>query len=391
MRKIRVLHLTSTRYGIGGVEKLLLDLSDKYDDSTFEIAYSNLFCDKGGVGAFPTAIKDRGLRYLNIKGNRIWHLPKIVIQLIQILKREQIDILHVHMMQATIVGAIAARLSNTTILVTRHYSPGPSHSGSNGVGRKFMLQIDRYFTKSMKTVLAVSDHVRRELLAWGVEPQSVELVHNGIDIDSFDAQKPEVRSASGLIENDRFVIGTIGSLTKRKGHRLLLESFERVRITMPNVDLVIVGEGPERESLESFAAERGVADHVRFLGFRSDIHSILAGFDLYVHTAEQESFGIVILEAMAAERAVVARSIGGIPDIVVNGETGFLTDGNSKRIAETICGVLTNPQLMQKMAVAGRQRVVSHFDIRNTAIAYEKNWQRLFRRNSVMACLDNEQ
>lgn len=390
MSKIRILHLTSTVYGIGGVEKLLLDMSDKYDESKFEILYCNLFCNENGLGKFPTALKERGLRYINIVGNRIWHLPTMIVQLIRVLKREEIDILHVHMMQATIIGAIAARISRTTTIATRHYSPGPSHSGSNGLGRWLMLKLDHYFTRSMDRFIAVSDHVKSELLEWGIPSRSVELIHNGIDVKSFDEQKGGDGTGPIGRVSDRLSIGMIGSLTKRKGHQLLLESFKIVLAMVPNVELFLVGDGPERSNLESFSAERGIAEHVKFLGFRSDVASILSGLDLYVHTAEQESFGIVILEAMAANCAVVARETGGIPEIVVNGETGFLTDGSSKTIAETICLVLTNQPLRKKMADAGRRRVVSKFDIRNTVEAYENIWLGLFRRINNRADHDNE-
>src|SRR5688500_12738880 len=109
MKKIRILHLTSTRYGIGGVEKLLLDMSDKYDADRFDVSYCNLFCDADGQGVFPVAMRERGLTVYEVKGRSLSDIPQMVSSLARLLRQERFDVLHLHMLQATIVGGLAVR------------------------------------------------------------------------------------------------------------------------------------------------------------------------------------------------------------------------------------------------------------------------------------------
>src|SRR5687767_1240644 len=120
---LRVLHLTSTRYGIGGVESLLLAAADKYDTGQFSVAYCNLFCDSDGDGRYPSALKERNLPFFHVPGRSWSALPGLLAHLTRLLRRERFDVLHMHMLQATLVGQVAARMARVpTTIITRHYT-----------------------------------------------------------------------------------------------------------------------------------------------------------------------------------------------------------------------------------------------------------------------------
>ncbi len=165
MRKIRILNVTSTRYGIGGVERLLLDMSDKFDDREFEISYCNLFDAADGEGAFPTELRRRGLAIHEIKGTRVVDIPGMVRELMTLMQRERFDIVHLHMMKASILGWFASRRFSSHAVITRHYT--------NALIAKHpwpVRRLDSMAVRGMEHVVAISKRVRDDLVSAGIQP-----------------------------------------------------------------------------------------------------------------------------------------------------------------------------------------------------------------------------
>lgn len=342
------------------MERLLLETAGKFDESRFQVGYCNLFCLDEGNGAFPSALRDRGVPYFHVRGTGWADLPSMLLRLVDIVRRERVDVLHAHMLHATIAAAASARLGRVPVFaVTRHYLG----SGYVNHGR-WMRSLDFGVARSAMHVAAVSNAVREDLIReGGVSPSRVSVIHNGINLDVFDAAGscpcPDVR------RSDRdFVLGAVGSLNVYKGHADLLRALPAVLRVRPDARLVIVGDGPERSSLESLAAGLGIADRVSFVGFQRNVAGWMRSFDLYVHPSHDESFGISILEAMAARRAVVATSVGGIPEVVVDGETGLLVPPTDpERLACAILTLMRDRAIARDMGDRGRRRVEEQFSI----------------------------
>src|SRR5262249_19777077 len=151
----------------------------------------------------------------------------------------------------------------------------------------------------------------------------IEVIHNAIPLQEYDRQfDPRGKRASmGLSDSDQ-VIGTVGRLHPQKGHQVLLEALSFVVTRLPNVRLLIVGDGPLRASLESSVSRAGLASEVRFLGERRDVPEILAACDLFAGASNWEPFGICFLEAMAAGKPVVGSAVDGVPEVIEHGRTG---------------------------------------------------------------------
>lgn len=380
MKKIKVLHLTSTRYGIGGVEKLLLDMSDKYDSERFDVSYCNLFCDSGGAGAFPNELRNRGLKLFEIKGKQWRDLPGILKGLVKIMRSEQFDVVHLHMLQATIIGTIGAKLARGRTgrtIVTKHYTPGPSHTGaSTGVTRRSFQGLDLFLTRLADRIVAVSEHVLRSLLEGGVPEERAVVIYNGIDLASFD------REAQGeptrLFPEEDFVIGTVGSLTQLKSQETLVEAFALIAADEPRMRLLIVGEGPEMQNLQTQGERLGIIDKVLFAGFRKDVPGVMKRIDIYVQPSSYESFGIVLLEAMAARKPVIATAVGGMPEIVADGKSGFLVPhGDAAAISNVLRELMSDDDLRTKMGEKGRSIVSERFLIEHTVREYQKLYLQL--------------
>ncbi len=162
--------------------------------------------------------------------------------------------------------------------------------------------------------------------------------------------------------NKNLLICTIASLLPHKGIGDLILAFNKVKKKIPNINLLIVGSGPQRKELEELTEKLKIAQDVKFLGTRDDIPEVLKIIDLFVLPSFSEPFGLVILETMASRKPVVGTNIGGIPDIVEDGKTGFLVPpGDPKAQTEAIIKILKDPQKAKQMGDAGRRRLEKHF------------------------------
>lgn len=364
---LKILNLTSTRYGIGGVERLLLSAADKHDSSRFAVAYCNLFCDSAGKGEFPRALRQKGLPYFEVPGRRWNDLPGIMVNLVRLLRRERFDIVHTHMLQGTLIGQAAARLARIPIrLVTRHYTDEVLR------GRPVVRRLEQYSMRKATRVIAVSGAVRDRLIRGGVPEAKVQVILNGIDLSVFDNAALDKPLPWPEAWNRCFLIGCVGGLFPEKGHASLLRAMATVIRSKPNARLVIVGDGPEGASLERLAAELGIERCVLLCGFRRDVMAMLPHVHLYVHPSLSESFGVSILEAMAARKAVIATKTGGIPEVVVAGETGIVVRPRDiSALSESILELASTPQLARRMGDNGRRRVEEQFDIHRSVEACE--------------------
>ena len=372
MRPVRVLQVTSTPSGIGGVEKLLLDMAPHYDSAKVALRHANLF---DGSGRFPAALRASGLPYEDVRGDRWYHLPAIIVRLRRLVREQRIEVLHLHMVHATILGILVGLSgADTRILVTKHYV-------YRAIRSPVLRLLDRILTNRADAVAAVSTPVRDDLLAHGADGSKVQVIHNGIDLEAFDRAASEPIEALRRSEGE-LLLGCVGNLHPIKGHVHLIRAMPRVLADFPEARLIMIGEGPERGSLERLATSLGVGHAVRFAGFRADVPAVMRQIDICVQPSLQESFGIVLLEAMAAGVPVLGSNVEGIPEIVTDGVTGRLVSpADPDALGSALCEMIRDADIRRNMGLAGRKRVEDSFDIRETVKAYEDLYARLATAN----------
>ena len=369
---LKVLHLTSTHGGIGGAEKLLLDLSDRYDSSRFSVAYCNVFSRGDIKQQYFEALRERGLPYYKINGEYLKNVPKIVSDLVRLIRRERIDIVHAHLIHACIVAYLAVSLEKISkLVITRHYTVDIPY-----LYKSFLLaKLDARSAAKANKVIAVSNEVKNGLILQGVSPERIEIIHNGTDLSAFE-QTTNTSDDLWKSPKEKIVLATIGSLSPLKGHSTLIKVFAKIAKKIPKINLIIIGEGANRNELENLAKNLQVENKISFLGFRSDVPAILKNTDLYVHPSNYEAFGIAVLEAMAARKCVIATRVGGIPDIIVEGQTGFLVPpSNEDALEEAILYAINNPKQTFEMGEAGRRRVEQNFRIESVAEKYQNLYE----------------
>jgi glycosyltransferase involved in cell wall biosynthesis len=217
------------------------------------------------------------------------------------------------------------------------------------------------YNHAVDRVIAISDGVRRALLEAGVDPARIRVVPSGVDAAAFAAPagaRAAQRRAWGVADDDVVVI-VVGGLEHRKGHTVLIDAAARLS---PDLRLrwVFLGSGGLEQELRRWAERQHVA--VDFLGFRDDVAACLAGADVAALPSLQEGLGVAALEAMAAALPVVASRVGGLGEVVVDGETGRLVPvGDIDALAAALDALARDADLRRRLGAAGRDRVRARY------------------------------
>ncbi|MEM1065302.1 MAG: glycosyltransferase [Pseudomonadota bacterium] len=267
------------------------------------------------------------------------------------LRAAGIDHLHNHFaMSSANVAVLAARIAGIPFSFTLH---GPADLAEPERWRLGLKAAEATF------VACISQYARSQLERYADEADwpKFRIVHCGVTPEDFDAPLPENGAAAAFV--------FVGRLAPVKGVDVLLEAFARARQTVPRIQLTIIGDGPERVRLEAQAEPMG--DAVRFTGYLSqaEVAELLAEADGLVLASHAEGVPVVLMEAMAAGRAVIATDITGVPELVEDGVSGFLVPASDPvAFASRMAEVAQDPVLRQRLGAEGKARVRAAFDIR---------------------------
>jgi len=267
------------------------------------------------------------------------------------IRRFRPDVVHTHSSKAGVLGRLAARLAGVRHVV--HTPHGHIFDGyfNPAVTRTF-IGLERLAARWTDRVVTLSDEEARDHLRHGIgRPEQFVTIPSGVDLDLI-LQPAPVRIVPG-----RPVIGTVARLVPVKGITHLIDAAPRIFSEVPDAQLLIVGDGELRQSLQAQAQALGVEDRVHFTGFRADAPALLAGMDVFVLPSLNEGMGRVLVMAMALGKPIVATRVGGIPELLNGGEAGMLVPpANPSAIAEAVLAVIRDPDLAERIAAAGRSR-----------------------------------
>ncbi len=302
-----------------------------------------------------------------------------IIELRSALMRFRPDIVHLHTGRATWLGGWAARMLSIPAITTRRMD--------KPVQRGWRQRVT--YGPLVARVVAVSLAVQEELLAGGVSPDKVSLIHDAVDPHVFDSSLDTcvARSALGAGPN-AIVLLSVAALVRRKGHDVLLEALARSRC--PHLVLWIAGDGPERGALEAQAARLGLSERVRFLGARTDVPDLLAACDIFVLPSRHEGLGVSALEAMAARRPVVASRVGGLAEAVLDETTGLLVPPEDpSELARAVDRLAADPLLRRRLGESGPVRVSEGFLASQMVHAYDELYVTVLEERKVPRACDD--
>lgn len=352
--------------GVGGSERLAWQIAGALNRGG---RYRCLLYAVEQGGPMAGMLEAEGIEYRTFSRARRIDGP-LIARLARRFRRDCVKVVHTHHVGQLLHAGVAARLAGAKVVHTEHecYS----------LSRKRILLLLRALSTLVHVVTGVSGPVTEFLRCRvGIPAAKLGTVSNGVDIARFQTARGLDRSVLGCAADD-VVIGCIARLEPEKGHLALLKAFSRLRSGHPHVKLLVVGEGGERSRLERTAEALRLDGSIRFLGVREDIPQVMAACDLIALASIREGLPLVVLEAMAAGKPVVATAVGAVSEAVQDGSTGLLVppdDAASLEIA--LKGLVTDGERRRMMGERALTRVRSRYSFDRSAEAYRTIYDRV--------------
>ena len=350
---------------IGGTELMAFSTLSRFDHRNFEITVCFL-CREGPLSDLYRA---QGIKVLHL-GNGVsfastWRLWKF-------LTRTHFDLIEIYGLRVNVIGRLIGRLTGHRRMVTLQRSVD--------TWRRFWhIWLDRLTSRWITLYVSNTQAAANRLQATEkIHPSKIKVIENGINTSAFDQTKKGLVRAELAIELTRPVVTCVANFKEVKGHRFLIDAIDAIRNQYPNICLWLVGDGPLRPEIERQVNRLKLENVVMILGQRSDIPEILADTDIFVLTSLWEGMPNAVLEAMAGQLPVVATRVGGIPEMIVDGESGYLVPpGDPTAIVDALASLLDDPKHRHEMGNAGYLRVRSYFNIDAKVREFENTYQAL--------------
>jgi glycosyltransferase involved in cell wall biosynthesis len=365
---MKIINICSS-FGIGGREMIVPSISKgliKKGHDVLIIANSFSWLEKN--------CKEQKLNVTSFKIGRYIHIPSI-IKLAKIIKEFSPDIIHMYFITDIwlVVPVIKLFYPKCKICLTRSMNSAPMKGF-----------IHTLLFNAIDKVLAVSLFVKKDFIyKTHINSKKVDIVYLGVDIKNYEVYHGNTEFRNEYkISRDTKLIGLVGRIDKAKGQDLLIESAKIITQKFKNVKFAIIGSNEKGSQLEyenylkNLVTQYNLEEYFIFTGFRSDIAPIMNNLDIFVCPSKEESFGLVVPEAMASKKAVVVVNRGALPEIVVDKSTGLIVEYSYKSLAEGILYLLENPDLITKFGINGYARTKELFDsnktIENLLNVYQK-------------------
>ncbi len=274
--------------------------------------------------------------------------------------RKKTKILYCLSLTEKLVLTIPARLLGYKVFWVEHVIPG----------RWLRLNPWRLlylFNSFWVRIIAVSEAVKKTLVGLGVSEKRIRVIYNGIELAAPENYRENKRKFISLDQSERraFTVGIISRLNREKGVEYLLGAIKIAQEFIPELELIVIGDGPEKKNLIWLAKELQLNHQVKFVGYQEKVIDWIDSFDVLVlPTTKKEAFGLVLLEAMARGKPIIATKVGGIPEVILDQKTGLLVKPQSgEEIANALIYLFNHPETRDFLGQNGRERVSKHFTL----------------------------
>ena len=379
---MKILQLISSG-GMYGAENVVLALARELREmghSSYVAIFENAHCPRNEVAE---EFEAQGIKVIRIPCRGRWD-RKTVHSIRSAIKANEIELIHSHGYKADVYGYFAARRLNIPLVATCHL-----WTGHNLLVRAYDY-IDIRILRRFDAVVAVSDAIAEQGRRSGIDPGKIAVIDNGIDISRY---QPRASSPRKTVPTEQLTIGTVGRLVPQKGITYFLQAAAEILKEFPEARFSIVGDGPDRQPLEQYARQLGICDSVLFLGSRSDMPEVYASMDIFVLASTNEGLPMVLLEALASGKAVVATDVGAVSKVIIPGQTGLLVaPADARGLSQAVLSLVRNPALRHDLATSGASLVSDHFSCGAMARKYKGVYEHLVEtnpNNAPAVCLTN--
>jgi glycosyltransferase involved in cell wall biosynthesis len=341
----KILHIVED-LNIGGLEKVVESIVTEIDKNKYEV---QVWCLTKG-GEIADELISKGIR-VKILGLNSYHNPFQVVKLAIHLKKSKFDIIHSHGYFANVFGRLAAILTMIPVRIAHVHTTNYNLSKRN-ITTEFVFSL---FTKKIICISnSVKQFVEKDL---GIDTKKTCLIYNGCRINDSDKAKKKIDRRSLGISKDDFVIITVASLVRHKGHQVLIDAVCILARSYQNLRLLIVGDGPLRDSLNTYVKALQLSEKIIFTGEKENVFPLLKLADIFVLSSiTREGLGMALIEAMAVGLPLIGSRLGGIPEIIKHGVNGFLfSQGNAEELAESIEKLIKNKEMAVNLGERGKE------------------------------------
>jgi glycosyltransferase involved in cell wall biosynthesis len=385
-----------TRLDKGGSAETTLQAVSLLNREKYKVFLVHGLSLESNMGVMEQEVLAREVSMAGKKGVRVFSIPSLVrrlslkndllafISIYRLIKRIKPHIVHTHTSKAGVLGRLAACLARVPIIV--HTPHGHVfHSYYGYIITKIIVFVERALSLMTDKITALTDRERDEHLERGIA--SVEkyvIIHSGVMLQRIMNMNIDVETGKKKfdIPQNSNVIGVVGRLVPIKGHKYLVSAAKRIIKEFDNTFFVFVGDGYLESRLEKQAESLGVRKNIIFTGWRSDAIVVLGLFDVLVLPSLNEGMGKVLIEGMALGKPIVASSVGGIIDLVKDGDNGILVPPrDSDALAEAILKLIRNKNLAQKLGKNGKAKVYPEYDTSTMIRQIEDLYESLLNRH----------
>ena len=346
-----VAHVLSS-FGMGGQERVAFDLAVSQLRAGWQVTALSL--EPPPDGPLAAEFAAAGAAVERVARPRPGVDPILIVRLARWLRAHRVDLVHTHNRMALIYGAPAGRLAGAAVVHTKH-----GHNPRGGT----RLVAGNLAGRCVHAFVAVSDETaavarrRRE-----VDERRLSVITNGIELARFHpepAARARVRRELG-IDADAWVVGTVGRVAVEKNHARLLRAM--APLLGPKTRLIVAGDGPLLPGLKELAAQLGVAGFAHLLGVRRDVPDVLNALDVFAMSSDTEGLPLGVLEAMATGLPVVSTSVGGIPNVIDDGQTGFLVPVEDEAaLRARVSQLAADPAASRDMGARGQAVAIARY------------------------------
>jgi glycosyltransferase involved in cell wall biosynthesis len=347
---LRILQVCSAREAIYGAALSLLTLAEAQREAGHQVDFATFVGKR-----FGSQVRARGFvnREFNVRAKLDIFAA---LKMRRYILDRRIDLVHTHLSTSSVNGGLAARLARVPALSTVH--------GLSG----------RLSFKFSDHLIAVSEQVKNHMVQQRIPSSQVSVVYNGLNLKDFHADSDASRLVLGLAEFGP-VIGTVSRITALKGVEDGVRVIRVLKEHFPNLIFLVVGDGDALDSVRAVTEDLGLSNHVRFVGYQTDIRPYLAAMDLFLFPSHKEAMGVALVEAMASGLASVATRVGGIPEVVTP-DVGVLCPAHDvPGLAEAALSLLKDSSRRVEMGAKAKLRAEKVF----SSEAMQLNTERVYR------------
>lgn len=357
-KELRVLFLLN-KMDIGGAERDVIAIAKAFTTRGLRVAVAS------GGGILVRELLETGICHheINIDSIRGMSFPQCLYGIFKIIKKQEINVINTHSIRATLLAGIASQVVAIGLHARRPRVIATIHNIHDRKNDNRAAWILNHFADH---VMVVSEYERSRLIKYGLKSQKTTTVYSGMDVEelSLYRKRTPLIDIDANMSNDTKIITCVARLTQQKGVHVFLYAAKRILVELPNTLFFIIGDGPLRIELEKVTSTLGITQNVKFLGFRQDVHDLLATTDVFVLSSLRESLPRAIREAMVMGKPVVASKVGGVPEIITHGQTGFLVPPNDPdSLAEYVLMLLKDKQLAVRIGASGQKVIMERFDM----------------------------